>query len=50
LNTGDCCTPLWKKCPPELVLLLDSKPEVCPTFDDISAAESDTTLYGKLYI
>jgi hypothetical protein len=50
LNTGDCCTPLWKKCPAELALLLDKETEVCPMLDGIAAIEFDATLYGEEYI
>jgi hypothetical protein len=50
LNTGDCCSPLWKKCPPEFALLLGTEPEVCPTLEGIAAAESEPTQYGEEYI
>jgi formate dehydrogenase maturation protein FdhE len=50
LNTGDCCIPLWKKCPAELALLLDKDSEVCPTLDGIAAVEFDAILYGEEYI
>jgi len=47
LNTGDCCIPLWKKCPEELALLLDKDSEVCTTLYSIAAVEFDATLYGE---